>query len=72
MGFPAGIAVHPAARGRGLGRAVCALPAAEAVTRHGTAALMVGDDNSAAIRAYRAVGLRYRPLAAASVAGPCG
>ncbi|KIF75735.1 hypothetical protein QR77_21290 [Streptomyces sp. 150FB] len=67
VGFLAGIAVHPEARGQGLGRTVCRFVLAEALSRHGSAALMVDDDNGAAISLYRALGLRYRPVSAAAV-----
>lgn len=67
VGFLAGIAVHPETRGRGLGRTVCRFVLAEALSRHGAAALMVDDDNGAAISLYRALGLRYRPVSAAAV-----
>lgn len=63
-----GVAVHPDARGRGLGRAVCGLVLAEALARHGSAALMVDDWNHAAIRLYRSLGMSYRPIRAAYVA----
>jgi GNAT superfamily N-acetyltransferase len=66
VGFIAGVATHSAARGQGLGRAVCTYVIAEALARHGTAALVVDDDNEPALRLYRALGLAYRPLRAAS------
>ncbi|MFF4409591.1 GNAT family N-acetyltransferase [Streptomyces sp. NPDC001404] len=65
VGLLSGIAVLPEARGRGLARQVCALLLAEALSRYGTAALMVDDDNRAALQLYRSLGLRYRPLRAA-------
>jgi GNAT superfamily N-acetyltransferase len=67
VGFLAGIGVHPEARGQGLGRTVCRFVLAEALSRHGSAALMVDDDNGAAISLYRALGLRYRPVSAAAM-----
>ncbi|MGI5228270.1 GNAT family N-acetyltransferase [Actinoallomurus sp. CA-142502] len=67
VGLIAGVAVHPDARGLGLGRTVCAFVAAEAVARHGTAALMVDEWNRAAVRLYQGLGMRYRPLLAAHV-----
>ncbi|MCC2274042.1 GNAT family N-acetyltransferase [Streptomyces sp. ET3-23] len=70
VGLLSGIAVLPEARGRGLARQVCALLLDEALTRHGTAALMVDDDNPAALHLYRSLGLRYRPLRAAGLRGP--
>lgn len=67
VGLIAGVAVHPDARGLGLGRTVCAFVAAEAVARHGTAALMVDEWNRTAVRLYQGLGMRYRPLLAAHV-----
>jgi GNAT superfamily N-acetyltransferase len=58
----------PAARGQGLGRGVCTYVITQALARHGTAALIVDDDNAPARRLYRALGLAYRPLRAAAVA----
>jgi ribosomal protein S18 acetylase RimI-like enzyme len=69
VGFLAGIAVHPRARGRGLGRRVFGFALAEALAGHGTAALMVDDENTAAIALYRAFGMTYRPVSAAMVGG---
>lgn len=66
VGLLAGVATAPAARGRGLGRRVCAFVLAEALAAYGTAALVVDDDNTAALRLYRSLGLAYRPLRAAS------
>ena len=70
VGLVAGVAVHPGSRGAGLGCAVSAFVVAEALSRHGTAALMVDDVNAAAIRTYRACGLAYRSVAAATQV-PC-
>ncbi|GAA4518833.1 hypothetical protein GCM10023191_093550 [Actinoallomurus oryzae] len=67
VGLIAGVAVHPDARGLGLGRTVCAFVTAEAVARHGTAALMVDEWNRTAVRLYEGLGMRYRPLLAAHV-----
>lgn len=65
----AGVAVHPRARARGLGRDIGAFLLAEALRRHEAAALMVEEWNHAARRTYAGLGLRYRPLAAAAVPG---
>lgn len=65
VGLIAGVAVRPVARGRGYGHAIGAFVLAAALARHGSAALMVDADNLAAIRLYRRLGLRYRPLLAA-------
>ncbi|WP_246144517.1 GNAT family N-acetyltransferase [Actinacidiphila oryziradicis] len=67
VGFLAGIAVQPQTRSQGLGRQVCNFLLAEALRLHGAAALMVNDWNHAALRLYLGMGLRYRPLRAASV-----
>jgi GNAT superfamily N-acetyltransferase len=69
VGFLAGIAVDRTARGLGLGRTVFGFVLTEALASYGTAALMVDDDNHAAIALYRALGLTYRPVSAASVGG---
>ncbi|MFI0940736.1 GNAT family N-acetyltransferase [Streptomyces sp. NPDC021020] len=66
VGLLAGVATAPAARGRGLGRRVCAFVLAEALAAYGTAALVVDDENTAALRLYRSLGLAYRPLRAAA------
>lgn len=80
VGLLAGVAVHPVARGQGLGRNVCALVLAEALDRHGAAALMVEEWNHAARRMYQGLGMRYQAVAAAAArpdggiggAGPVG
>ncbi len=69
VGLLAGVAVHPQARGRGLGRVICAFLLAEALHRHEAAALMVEDWNRAAQRIYRDLGMHHRALAAAAVRG---
>jgi ribosomal protein S18 acetylase RimI-like enzyme len=69
VGFIAGMAVAPEARGRGLGRPVGRLLLAEALRRHPAVALMVDDGNAAARALYRRLGLRYRQLGVAAVAG---
>jgi GNAT superfamily N-acetyltransferase len=65
VGLIAGVAVRPGVRGRGLGRVVCAFILAAALDRHGSAGLMVDEWNTPAIRLYRRLGLRYRPVLAA-------
>ncbi|WBQ05140.1 GNAT family N-acetyltransferase [Kribbella sp. CA-293567] len=65
VGFLAGVATRPDARGRGLSRQVCAFVTAELVKRHGRAALMVDGRNEIAIGVYRKLGYRYRGVAAA-------
>ncbi|MFI1302136.1 GNAT family N-acetyltransferase [Streptomyces sioyaensis] len=65
LGCLAGVATAAAARGRGLGRAVCKVAVEDALARYGTVALMVADANRAALDLYRSLGLVHRPLAAA-------
>ncbi|TCC12521.1 GNAT family N-acetyltransferase [Kribbella soli] len=67
IGFLAGVATHPVARGKGLSRQVCAFVTAELVKRHGRVGLMVDADNAAAIAVYERLGYTYRRVAAASV-----
>ncbi|MFJ2609513.1 MULTISPECIES: GNAT family N-acetyltransferase [unclassified Streptomyces] len=67
VGFLSGVAVHPGARKRGFGQQVCAFLVTEALKVHGAAALMVNDWNHAARRLYEGMGLRYRPLSAATL-----
>ncbi|MFH9351976.1 GNAT family N-acetyltransferase [Kitasatospora sp. NPDC017646] len=66
-GFLAGVCTHPAARGRGLARAVCGFLIGELVRRHGRAALMVHADNPSAIGVYERLGMAKRLLTAAQV-----
>src|SRR5690348_2166013 len=61
-----GVAVHPAARGRRLGHAVCAFLAREGFRRSGAVVLMVEEWNQAARRLYGRLGLHYRDVAAAA------
>ncbi|WP_404816876.1 GNAT family N-acetyltransferase [Streptomyces thermolineatus] len=65
-----GVATRPDARGRGHARDVCTFVLSEALSRHGRAALLVDDSNHAALRLYRSLGMRYRPLAAAYLPPP--
>ncbi len=65
VGFLAGVATHPVARGKGLSRQVCGFVTAELVKRHGRVGLMVDGDNAAAIRVYERLGYTYRHVAAA-------
>jgi ribosomal protein S18 acetylase RimI-like enzyme len=68
VGFVAGVATLPAARGQGLSRQVCAFVTAELLKRHGRVALMVDAANAAAISVYQRLGYTYRAVAAASAA----
>jgi ribosomal protein S18 acetylase RimI-like enzyme len=70
VGFLAGIAVHPEARGLGLGKAVSVFAMAEALLRYGTAALLVDEANTVAIALYRRLGMSYRPMSAAGTGHP--
>jgi GNAT superfamily N-acetyltransferase len=63
----AGVAVRPDVQGRGLGRTVCGFVLADALARHGRAALMVDEGNDAAERLYRSLGMTYRTIVAAFV-----
>jgi GNAT superfamily N-acetyltransferase len=65
VGFLAGVATLPVARGKGLSRQVCGFVTAELVKQHGRAALMVDRANAAAIAVYRRLGYTYRHVAAA-------
>ena len=67
VGFLAGVAARPAARGQGLGWQVGRFLVAAALARHGAAALMVDDANQVARRLYQGLGLRYRQLGVAAV-----
>jgi ribosomal protein S18 acetylase RimI-like enzyme len=67
VGYLAGVAVHPDARGQGHGAAVCGFVLAQALEQHGAAALMVEQWNESAIRLYRGLGMGYRTLTAAAV-----
>lgn len=65
VGLIAGVAVRSDVQGRGLGREVCRFVLEAALHRHGGAGLMVDEWNTAAIRLYRRLGLRYRPVLSA-------
>jgi ribosomal protein S18 acetylase RimI-like enzyme len=60
VGFLAGVATHPDFRRRGLSTAVCSFIVHELLSEHPACALMVDEDNDAAISAYRDLGFRYR------------
>ncbi len=65
VGFLAGVATAPAARGRGLSTVVCGFVTAELIARCGRVALMVDKGNESAISIYRRLGYTYRAVAAA-------
>ncbi|MDA0636406.1 GNAT family N-acetyltransferase [Nonomuraea sp. MCN248] len=65
-GLLAGVATRAAFRGRGLAERVCRWVSAELVASYGRAALMVDDDNAAAIAVYRRIGYRLRPVLVSS------
>ncbi len=67
VGFVAGVATLPEARGRGLSRQVCAFVTAELVKRHGRVGLMVDGSNETAIGLYRKLGYSYHPVGAAQL-----
>ena len=69
VGLISGVAVHPQARGQGLGRDICAFLLSEALRRHQAAALMVEEWNRTAQRIYRDLGLHYQAVSAAAVPG---
>ncbi|MGP3966633.1 GNAT family N-acetyltransferase [Streptomyces sp. 6N223] len=66
-GFVSGVFTHPAARGRGLARAVCAFLLNALTRRHGRAGLLVFAENAPAIATYERLGMTKRPLAAAEI-----
>lgn len=68
VAFLAGVATHPAHRGRGLSTAVCALLRDEGRRNRGTVALMVDAADAAAIAVYATLGFTYRPVTAARLA----
>ncbi len=65
IGFLAGVATRPVARGNGLSRQVCAFVTAELIKQHGRVGLMVDRDNATAIAVYHRLGYTYRRVAAA-------
>ncbi|MER6951213.1 GNAT family N-acetyltransferase [Nonomuraea sp. NPDC000554] len=67
VGLLAGVATAAAFRGRGLAGRVCRWVSRELVAAHGRAALMVDDDNSAAIAVYERIGYSRRRVLACHV-----
>jgi hypothetical protein len=69
VGLLAGVATGARFRGRGLAERVCRWVSRELVEACGRAALMVDDDNAAAITVYERIGYRRRRVLASHVAG---
>jgi GNAT superfamily N-acetyltransferase len=65
IGFLAGVATHPEARGRGLAASVCAFVTNDLLAGRQRVALVADYWNSAALATYRRLGFTLRPLAAA-------
>lgn len=71
-GLMAGVVTHPAARGRGLARAVCGFVVDALVREHGRAALMVHTGNAPAVAACTRLGLAERLFATTHVPDGAG
>ncbi|MFC4012133.1 GNAT family N-acetyltransferase [Nonomuraea purpurea] len=69
VGFLAGVATGAGFRGRGLAERVCRWTSRELMRSHGRAALMVDDDNRAAIGVYERIGYRRVRVMATSATG---
>ncbi|MEU8249712.1 GNAT family N-acetyltransferase [Nonomuraea sp. NPDC048916] len=67
VGLLAGVATAAPFRGRGLAERVCRWVSGELVAAHGRVALMVDDDNPAAIGVYERIGYRRVRVLAARV-----
>lgn len=67
VGLIAGVATHPDHRGRGWSTATCAFVASHLHRRHGTVALMVDSDNTAALRVYRGLKFAYRSVSVLAI-----
>ncbi len=67
IGFLAGVATHPIARGQGLSGQVCAFVTAELIKQHGRVGLIVDGSNAVAIAVYERLGYTYRRVAAADI-----
>lgn len=65
VGVVAGVATDASSRGRGLAGRVCGWVASHLIEQYGRAALMVDDDNAAALRVYERLGFERRQIAAA-------
>jgi ribosomal protein S18 acetylase RimI-like enzyme len=64
VGFISGLVTDPRLRGRGYGRAVTSFVAGELLSTYGRVALMVDNNNQAALRLYRAMGFVGETVAA--------
>ncbi|MEU4511837.1 GNAT family N-acetyltransferase [Nonomuraea wenchangensis] len=62
VGLLAGVATRAPYRGRGLAERVCRWVSGRLIDTYGRAALMVDDDNPAAIRVYERIGYRRRQV----------
>jgi ribosomal protein S18 acetylase RimI-like enzyme len=65
VGFLAGVATRPDARGRGLAASVCSFVTNELLATGGRVALLADYWNAAAVATYRRLGFALRPLGAA-------
>jgi ribosomal protein S18 acetylase RimI-like enzyme len=65
LGFMAGVAVRPSARGQGLARVICSFVVGELLDAHGHVALMVDDCNTIAVHTYRRLGFTGRVIRSA-------
>jgi GNAT superfamily N-acetyltransferase len=65
IGFIAGVATHPDARGRGLAAALCGFMTNDLLRERDRVALFVDYWNEPALRTYRRLGFTLRPLGAA-------
>lgn len=70
LGFLSGVVTRQACRGRGYGRAVCALAVADLLAEQGAAALLVDAWNTPAIRLYRRIGMIWRGIRSAKYSHP--
>jgi len=65
VGLLGGVATASRVQGTGLGKAVVRTALATLVADHGTAGLLVDDDNHRARHVYETLGMSYRPLRSA-------